>query len=102
MSAPFEPNDVVVCVDDGACGCGCGDDTGLRIGRSYRIFAVEDVSFWWPEDPWNVILCNFDHTGPHHPDGASLGARRFRKIDDEVTEEFREQLRKLPVLEPAA
>lgn len=83
MSAPFQPGDVVVCVDDSPCGCGCGDDSGLANGHVYRVGEMVNVAFHYPDDPWNVFLLNFDHSGPHHPHGESLGAHRFRKIDDE-------------------
>jgi hypothetical protein len=91
VSAPFQPGDVVVCVDDGPNPFG-GLQHGLRVRQCYRIEAAfDDIRVQLP-----LVLVfgrrSLDHTGAYL-------ASRFRKIDAEVTEAFREQLRKLPVRE---
>lgn len=90
MSAPFQPGDVVQVID------GILD---LKTGSIHRVVAAH------PPVPgmtstWGIRVSGADHNWLH----AFQGWRhtRFRKIDDEVTEEFREQLRKLPVRERVA
>lgn len=87
MSAPFQPGDVVVCVDNAP-----NDDTNdpgplawLVLRRVYRVRTVGL--------PFDCIHVVGDGLGR----GAGWQPHRFRKIDAEVTGEFREQLRKLPV-----
>jgi hypothetical protein len=90
MSAPFQPGDVVVCVDN-APDRRCQRPellAWLAVGRHYRVRTTGL--------PFDCIHVNGD--------GLSMlegwQPHRFRKIDDEVTEEFREQLANLPVREP--
>lgn len=101
--APFEPGDVVVCVDA----------SPPRIARSERMKAlvravcrlgavhrVADVRVAWgrrSKGRTALVLQGID-SNP----AAGFDAERFRKIDDEVTEEFRVQMRSLgkPVTAP--
>jgi hypothetical protein len=87
MGAPFQPGDVVVCVDDRLGTHGkCFSGEWVSKGAHYRITVVYQNQ--------GVKLAGFQLDGREW-----FSVRRFRKIDDEVTEEFREQLAKLPVRE---
>jgi len=81
MKAPFEPGDVVVCLRDFP---GPADQWGPVKGGYYRVEGCVHELFGWfvelAEDP-----DSFD------PD-FGWGAQHFRKIDEGVTEEFREVL----------
>jgi hypothetical protein len=98
VSGPFEPGDVVVCVDAGIIHCaGNTRHRGLYFTKGY-VGRVVGVRPTMPGLKYGRI-CGC--TALVLADGKSGHINRFRKIDDEVTDEFREQLRKLPVLEPA-
>lgn len=106
MSAPFQPGNVVLCVDDrpgkvkrtllGECEVVASQ---LRRGSIYRVSKVGPA----PNGKVGVFiegippLVAWDGELPFRSD-------RFRKIDDEVTEDFRQQLRSLkspkPTLNP--
>jgi hypothetical protein len=94
MSAPFQPGDVVVCVDDRPLRWGCiGNSpvTPLRRGSFFRVTAIVwtlegDSILIDGERPHTCLCC--DGESGWHPE-------RFRKIDDEVEEVFREQMRAL-------
>jgi hypothetical protein len=91
MSAPFNVGDVVVCVDDRP--TPAWGETGLKRGRMYRVSRVGPVML-------NTLLqrdCHsVDVVGVVAPSrGRGFGDFRFRKIDDEVTESFRSQLKSL-------
>lgn len=90
MSAPFKSGDVVVCVDDRGCRC-CGDPVPVSKGAIYRV-----VDLWLSktdgQERWAVVLANVPLPQTHAP---GINAARFRKIDDEVTEEFVAELRRL-------
>jgi hypothetical protein len=89
---PFDVGDVVVCVDDRLREhSGKSVPQRIRKGNLYRVIGAA-VS------PW-LRLPTVTLDGVHSETG--FYADRFRKIDAEVTEEFREQLRKLPVPEPS-
>jgi hypothetical protein len=94
MSAPFQPGDVVVCVD-------LSQDRNGNVPETLRVRGKGA--------PYRVVWVGVNRAGrpilglfgtPAEPPG-DQGYRhwRFRKIDDEVTEEFREQLANLPVRE---
>lgn len=91
MRAPFEPGDVVVCVDDRACLCGCGDPSYLARGRFYRLKSV----YW---DPFNRHWGCTQHGVPDYTANhrlAGISTNRFRKIDDEQIPEVLERLKSL-------
>lgn len=98
MSAPFQPGDVVVCVDDRFRDGPDYVDFRNRVVRG-RVYRVEYVAQFY-DGAWGVQLVG-DGAGPT----SAWEADRFRKIDDEVTEDFREQLRSLkspkPTLNPS-
>ena len=105
MSAPFQVGDAVVCVDDSACRC-CGMDLPARKGRYYHVEATQrGFNNILNEYITSLVLRGVPTTGLGRHSGWGLNAARFRKIDDEVTEEFREQLRSLnppkPILNPS-
>lgn len=97
MSAPFQPGDVVVCVDDRrSLDFYCADQSwtvSITRGAYYRVTGIV-LTIPGPallldgERPHTCSCCDGENGWNPH---------RFRKIDDDVTEEFREQLRKLPV-----
>ena len=96
MSAPFQPGDVVVCVDDRDC-------LNIRRGAVYRVAEVRcgyDIVSG-ESGAYGVVLAGVK-TDPGYDTWHPI---RFRKIDDEVSEDFREQMRSLgkrtPVLNPA-
>lgn len=87
MSAPFQPGDVVVCVDDSP------DTRGnMVVARFLRRLAIYRVEWCGltTVGVWGVQLFG----DPSTRSGA-WAADRFRKIDDDVTEDFREQMRSL-------
>lgn len=101
MSVPFQPGDVVVCVDDSI-----PSDAPelkrivmgrLRKGACHRVLALS-VN---PYGDVGLILSNLDASPWRH----GWAPKRFRKIDEGVTEDFREQLRSLkspkPTLNPS-
>ena len=93
MNVPFQPGDVVVCVDDAAFTCSHGTThLGFTIKRS-AVVRVQSLS---------VSSCGCGTIKWDDRYMAQAMAERFRKIDADVTEDFREQLRKLPVRERAA
>lgn len=85
---PFDVGDVVVCVDNRAGKHGVAPQRLAR-GNSYRITGLSPTGI-------GVCLAGVDPTP-----AVGFLASRFRKIDADVTEEFRETLRKLPVREPS-
>ena len=98
MSAPFQPGDVVECVKEfplhGPCGApALHGEWYPRVGGFYRCCGIDAEGFVeLDEDP--------DKFNPDY----GWHRSHFRKIDDEVTPAFREQLRSLgkpkPVLNP--
>jgi hypothetical protein len=97
MSAPFKPGDVVVVVyqKDGV--HAAPGIPRIPKGSIHRVADVYGCDFWaavvvngWPSG----------HVSPIGNDG--WDARSFRKIDDEVTEDFRARLRTLNPPEPAS
>lgn len=94
MSEEFKVGDVVVCVDDrdntyfqGHGNASCY----VTRGRHYR---VAGLSYPAPRSGKPRMKL----AGAVDPDGhlVNLRCNRFRKIDADVTEEFRSTLRKLP------
>lgn len=96
MSAPFQPGDVVVCVDDAreALPGARWSRTPVRKGGIYRVLWCRQSAF---PGVYAVRL-----TSDTADENAGWRHTRFRPIDADVTEDFREQLRKLPVRERAA
>ena len=101
MSAPFQPGDVVVCVDDRT--SPGSPIVRFKRGKEYRVRSVfltegrqrrHDI---FGEVVWGIVIAGFENK--------AAAAQRFRKIDEGVTEEFREQLRSLkspkPTLNPS-
>lgn len=90
MSAPFAPGDVVVRV--------AGDPWPMPIGAIDRVvWCGESEDALSGEFGWGLELQAFD---PGLPSDGDLRpevwcAENFRKIDDEVTEDFRAQLKSL-------
>lgn len=91
MSAPFKPGDCVECIDAGPSEEGYTPPELIQ-GAHYTVFAVGEDPFGQP----GVFLDEQDSRGFA---GGYL-AYRFRKIDDEVTEDFRARLRTLNPPEP--
>lgn len=93
MSAPFEPGDVVVCIR-----LDSQDEYGfMKVGGIYRVTIVEVGDLSGVEE-WGI-----DVQGDPEEDSDTLWpAVNFRKIDEEVTPAFREQMRSLGKQEPVA
>jgi len=90
MQAPFAPGDVVVCVDDSPCRC-CGNPISVRVGPYYRVERLGVNP--GPRGPFRLLILSGVPASPRHSRG--VNANRFRKIDDEVDEAFREQMHSL-------
>lgn len=90
MSGPFQPGDVVVCINEGP-NPGGGEPWEPKVRWLYRIADVFDV-----EDPTLgvVTVCDL-FEDPFRVAAAGWAATMFRKIDEDVTESFREQMRSL-------
>lgn len=92
MKAPFEAGDVVVCVgstsNDPLAPKRMRSDGAPPKGTAHRVL---DVVFFLGE--WGVVVSGYPSA---HPTRAWIHSA-FRKIDADVTEDFREMLRKLPV-----
>ncbi|RYG90133.1 MAG: hypothetical protein EON59_00705 [Alphaproteobacteria bacterium] len=88
MSAPFQPGDVVVCVDTSANFTG-GRPDNIQKGAHYRI---EVGSYPDPDHGRPIVRLVGLHSGDWT--GAYL-ASRFRKIDDETYPEVLERLKAL-------
>lgn len=97
MSAPFQPDDVVVCID--ASPCSSGSPFPLRRGSIWRIRQARYADLWG----WGVNLFG----EPALPPGKmGFRADRFRKIDDEQIPEVLERLKaigkpKVKTLDPS-
>jgi hypothetical protein len=89
MSAPFQPGDVVVCVDDRQSPY---SPHGLLRGAYYRIAGLRPPMY---NSVINEKCLGVELVAPESGNPNGYGAFRFRKIDDEVTDEFRAQLRSL-------
>lgn len=95
MSAPFQPGDVVVCVDASA-------PSQYWRKRSHR-FPLALGSIWRVRgtglsETGEEGIYLFGYRGPIYDRTkreAPLRPDRFRKIDDEVTDEFRQALKSL-------
>lgn len=99
MSEPFQFGDVVVCVDRDEGMITPISQAWVRLGAVYRIVCCEiGDNELTGEELWCVTL-DGDPENIIDPDGA-YPAAWFRKIDDDVTDEFREALRQLPVKTP--
>lgn len=105
MSAPFQPGDVVVCVDDRPSWSNTPYQAEhcrkhLRRGAIYRVVSIVVA----PSGDVGLGLSGIPNCPTPFGD-TGWSAFRFRKIDDEVTEDFREQLRSLkspkPTLTPS-
>lgn len=70
----FQVGDVVVCVDDGPCGCGCGDLMNFSIGQMDRIDRI-----WVRSSGVYFDSPHFGTPSPNHP-ARGVAARRFRKL----------------------
>lgn len=92
MSAPFAPGDVVVVVPRPVRGASPNvryiqsPRSRLKVGSYHRIQGVFRCF-----DVWAVRLCGVEPS----PGSKGFPADRFRKIDDEVTDEFKAHLREL-------
>lgn len=85
MSAPFAPGDVVVAVYEDVCPVHMGDphyDTTM-IGQHFRIRDIE------------IVGACVGYVDIGDGNGCDWCAGTFRKVDDEVTEDFRERLKSL-------
>jgi hypothetical protein len=84
VSKPFEPGDVVVCLR------GCTTIDGSDTTRQGAIYRVSDCRFNTRWEEWGVWLAGMNC-------GLWFGykAARFRKIDADTTEDFRQQMRSL-------
>lgn len=98
MSAPFQPGDCVVCVDASSRKLSARPITPIMTlvrGAIYRVASAFNAP---NGDPVVLLDGEAPHRFHEYP-GQVTGwlASRFRKIDDEVTDEFRSMLRNLPV-----
>lgn len=93
MSAPFQPGDVVVCVDAEPLPYSVIPIRCIRVGGVYRVEAFNPKML----DRFSgECFDGVQLVGVVADTGTGwLGAYRFRKIDDDVTEDFREQMRSL-------
>lgn len=97
MSAPFQPGDVVVCVHVDP--SEVSDAEWLpSVGSYYRVLECFEAVDWHGREHWGVVI-DGDPVDCPEDEGAGWRSDWFRKIDAEVTEDFRQQLRKLPVKE---
>lgn len=88
---PFDVGDVVVCVDASPRDIPCFVPINhlLAEGGQYRISDIVDHGD--DRDGWSLLLCGVPVPDPM--DGFNY--RRFRKIDDGVTDKFRHQMRSI-------
>ncbi len=93
MSAPFKVGDVVVGMDDSPCPC-CGAKTPITPGGIYRVIGFrEGANHRLCVRIVTAFLQAVPVVGGH--EGWGINVARLRKIDDEVSEDFREQLKSL-------
>lgn len=90
--APFQPGDVVVCVNDRAPRWNVPLPFMVKRGRFYRVTEAFSSALGNP-----LVLLNGQRKmlNAHGTMTAGWAADRFRKIDDETAEEFRQQMRAL-------
>jgi hypothetical protein len=95
VSAPFQPGDVVVCVD--AKPDARDPEAGHLVERkTYRVAVIG------PRDTDGSLSVGFDCIPGSRPNTVyGFSVARFRKIDDEVNDAFREQMRALRTPVPA-
>jgi hypothetical protein len=95
MSAPFAPGDVVVCVDASPARIAMSDKGKQLVARYCKVdavYRVEAVRLSLGRRPGKLCL---KFVGIDSEPYAGFSASRFRKIDDEVSEDFRQQLKSL-------
>lgn len=88
--------DVVVCINDEPCRCGCNEPVSVRRGTLYRVIHV-----CWDDQQVIVTLAGVNHKTQCHPEGEGICIDRFRKIDP-ADEGFTEIIRACrPIKQPA-
>ena len=90
MTAPFDVGDCVVCVDDAAYRCHHGArhlGATTKRGLIVRVRSFGAARCGCPTITWGGGFME------------QAMASRFRKIDADVTEDFRAMLRRVPVVE---
>lgn len=98
----FHPNQLVCCVDDGPCNCGCRSASGLKHGAIYTVRDAGRANFNTGDSQPAVRLyevrrtLRLAHLG-HDSADAWFGAVRFRPVNEKSIEVFRSMLISPPV-----